>query len=111
MHWVGKGGEPKHCKFKIAKCLRKDQEKEEKIDMEISRELHGEHRPESKKYRQKNAQTWLTCSYWNMSRAGKHFPVLRDEQNSSGCPQALNTWQENFHTSFCHLLLLLAHRR
>lgn len=45
--------------FKIAKCLREDQEMEGKIDMEISRELRREHGLESRKYRQKSPQTWL----------------------------------------------------
>lgn len=46
--------------FKIAKCLRENEEMEGKIDMKISGELHGEHGLESRKYRQKNPQTGLT---------------------------------------------------
>lgn len=44
------GLERVRSQFKIAKCLREDQEMEGKVEVEISRELHGEQGLESRKY-------------------------------------------------------------
>lgn len=37
------------------------------------------------------------------------FAMLSDGQNSFVLPDAPSIWQNSFNTSFCHLLLLLAH--